>query len=328
MNQFEPLQNHCIFRTRQAFTSHARVAEELADHYLDWHGSKVDTRFCKMNTPRLSLYALRYGSEVSILPDVYEDFSLIHFAHHGQIDVTADKYSQALETGRVLISSPKENIKLRWSEDSEQLILRLPHELTKSVAADLGRPELHKALVETPGKVLATSQSTLWQSQLQGFVNLEKGQRDHFQLAPWLAHVEQSLAMFLLLQYAAGERIDKKDTPTLRNIFRRKRRDALYEFALANLTMPVTLCEMANAAALSCRQLNEICQAEFKAPPMAWLRSLRLDAARKAIQSVPDGPLSAIAMEYGFFHLGRFSEQYRRQFGETPSETLKSATNG
>jgi AraC-like DNA-binding protein len=33
--------------------------------------------------------------------------------------------------------------------------------------------------------------------------------------------------------------------------------------------------------------------------------------------------LTELAMEFGFFHLGRFSEQYRKQFGELPSETLK-----
>jgi AraC-like DNA-binding protein len=33
--------------------------------------------------------------------------------------------------------------------------------------------------------------------------------------------------------------------------------------------------------------------------------------------------ISSIAMGWGFTHLGRFSSDYKKLFGETPSETLK-----
>ncbi|MBE1043174.1 helix-turn-helix domain-containing protein, partial [Escherichia coli] len=33
--------------------------------------------------------------------------------------------------------------------------------------------------------------------------------------------------------------------------------------------------------------------------------------------------LTELALDFGFAHLGRFAEQYRRQFGELPSETLR-----
>ena len=33
--------------------------------------------------------------------------------------------------------------------------------------------------------------------------------------------------------------------------------------------------------------------------------------------------LTELALDYGFVHLGRFSESYRLQFGELPSSTLK-----
>ena len=35
------------------------------------------------------------------------------------------------------------------------------------------------------------------------------------------------------------------------------------------------------------------------------------------------GTISDLAMSWGFTHMGRFSVEYRRHFGETPSETLK-----
>lgn len=59
--------------------------------------------------------------------------------------------------------------------------------------------------------------------------------------------------------------------------------------------------------------------------PRAWLRLCRLDRARRAILQPGEAPrtVSRIAMEAGFFHLGRFSAYYSQLFAETPFDTLK-----
>jgi AraC-like DNA-binding protein len=43
-----------------------------------------------------------------------------------------------------------------------------------------------------------------------------------------------------------------------------------------------------------------------------------LSDASCAVRSVTE-----LAMDYGFLHLGRFSEVYRQRFGELPSETFR-----
>jgi AraC family ethanolamine operon transcriptional activator len=35
-----------------------------------------------------------------------------------------------------------------------------------------------------------------------------------------------------------------------------------------------------------------------------------------------------VALEFGFWHLGRFAEQYKGMFGESPHETLRCAAGG
>jgi len=39
----------------------------------------------------------------------------------------------------------------------------------------------------------------------------------------------------------------------------------------------------------------------------------------------PGASVTQIAMNHGFFHLGRFSKVYREQFGEKPNDTLRKA---
>ncbi|MEO8683587.1 MAG: helix-turn-helix domain-containing protein [Devosia sp.] len=60
-----------------------------------------------------------------------------------------------------------------------------------------------------------------------------------------------------------------------------------------------------------------------------WLRQRRLDRARRALTRTSTGTstksVAQIAMENGFFHLGRFAAYYAQTFHETPLETIRSA---
>lgn len=304
------------------------VAEELSDHFLRWHGRRIDTRMCKFDTPRLSLYSLRYGAEVSIVPDCYDGFSLVHFSLSGCIEVEADHDRQQVPQGRALVSTPRRSINLRWSEGSEQIILRLPHSLLQETAAGLGKSAAFSAALQKPGLVLDAGSSRLWQAQLKAFVALENSTRRNAAFDPWLSHMEQGMAMFLLLQddrpaghkpVPAGDMADDR---------RQRRLDRLHEFALTHLDQPVTLADLANAAALSQRQLNAFCHAELGQSPLSWLRGLRLDAIRAALVADPQTNLADLAMLHGFFHLGRFSASYCNRFGELPSQTRRNAKGG
>jgi TolB-like protein len=55
----------------------------------------------------------------------------------------------------------------------------------------------------------------------------------------------------------------------------------------------------------------------------AFHRDLRLDAARQALND--DTDVTAAAGAHGFSHFSHFTAQYRRRFGELPSETLQLA---
>ncbi len=61
-------------------------------------------------------------------------------------------------------------------------------------------------------------------------------------------------------------------------------------------------------------------------PERTWFRCMKLNAIRREMQGSPDTGerISDIAMRWGFLHLGRFSEDYRRLFRERPTDTLRS----
>jgi AraC family ethanolamine operon transcriptional activator len=60
--------------------------------------------------------------------------------------------------------------------------------------------------------------------------------------------------------------------------------------------------------------------------PCAYLHLMRLNGARRMLlRAIPGTKVNDAVEAYGFWHLSRFSRDYRRHFGELPSRTLQRA---
>ncbi len=77
------------------------------------------------------------------------------------------------------------------------------------------------------------------------------------------------------------------------------------------------------AAGVSRHKLFEGFRQYFGLSPMAYLKQYRLEQVRRNLfDDRNHGNVSSIAMDWGFTHLGRFAADYRKLFGETPSQTV------
>jgi len=96
-------------------------------------------------------------------------------------------------------------------------------------------------------------------------------------------------------------------------------------FVEANVARPLTVHDMAAAAGVSLRTLQQMFRTERAETPHAYLARARLDAVRLALlRADPDrDTVAAIARTWGFLGLGRFAAAYREAFGENPSATLR-----
>ena len=72
------------------------------------------------------------------------------------------------------------------------------------------------------------------------------------------------------------------------------------------------------------RTLRKHFRAFIAVSPLTFWRQLRLAAARAYLQEGSnDTSITEAAAQFGFGHFGRFAQDYRRHFGEPPSETLR-----
>ena len=96
------------------------------------------------------------------------------------------------------------------------------------------------------------------------------------------------------------------------------------DYMEANLTSPIGLAEIATAAGGPGRTLLDHFNRYRGLSPMGYLRGARFARVREALRyAEPEEDVTGIAMSLGFTHMGRFSVEYRKRFGESPSETLK-----
>jgi AraC-like DNA-binding protein len=97
-------------------------------------------------------------------------------------------------------------------------------------------------------------------------------------------------------------------------------------YARARRYQSVTIAELCDAVGASERRLRYAFTDSYGMSPTAYLRVRALHSARERLsQGDVHQTVTQTATDFGFWHLGRFSGQYRTLFGESPSDTLAQA---
>lgn len=99
---------------------------------------------------------------------------------------------------------------------------------------------------------------------------------------------------------------------------------AAVEFLHAHASEPLTVLDVGRAADLSVRALQESFQRIFETTPMHYLREIRMRHTHADLLAAEPGSVTVgqVAAQWGFTHMGRFSNAYHRRFGEYPRSTL------
>ena len=91
----------------------------------------------------------------------------------------------------------------------------------------------------------------------------------------------------------------------------------------------VRIENLCSATGVGVRTLQRCFREYFDVTITEYLKTVRLNAAYRSLDAshTDHTTVAAIALQYGFTHLGRFSVNFRERFGESPSTTLV-ARNG
>jgi AraC-like DNA-binding protein len=293
------------WRTRSIDQAQGHMSGVFAEHRLEGRGGELDFEHFTLTGPRLSLHRLRYGAEVLVDAPALERFYLLQLTLTGACEITQGRRTSTVREGELLVISPMQPYRKRWSASCSQLIVRLDRNLVEEAWGDRYGPETSQALEFAFAKAPPVSAAHL-RAALSA-----AGSRDQ---------TERTIADALV----AALPPDASDTgsPAASRLVRRA--EAFMESFLAQ---DLAITEVARATGVTTRSLERAFRQVRGSTIVACLRRLRLERAQRALQSAGDDgrTVTEIAISLGLLHPGRFSMAYKRQFGEAPSETLRSA---
>jgi AraC family ethanolamine operon transcriptional activator len=97
------------------------------------------------------------------------------------------------------------------------------------------------------------------------------------------------------------------------------------DYIESHLDAPLGLETLARVTGVSSRSICSAFRELLGISPQQYIKARRLAAARQVLlhNCDPDMTVTDVAHQFGLFHLGHFTADYKRQFGELPSKTLK-----
>jgi AraC family ethanolamine operon transcriptional activator len=124
---------------------------------------------------------------------------------------------------------------------------------------------------------------------------------------------------------AIPERIGSSELKSIAS--RKKLVDRACETVLAQQDAPLSMLELCSRLGTSQRKLEYCFKSVLGMSPARYLRVARLNGVRRELKRGNSAGLGVqdIATRWGFWQLGEFAADYRRQFGELPSATLNAA---
>jgi AraC-like DNA-binding protein len=168
-------------------------------------------------------------------------------------------------------------------------------------------------LSSPPGQTLELLARTIFVSASEGSIKSDK--------AGALLSEAALRLIFENFPHRLSERLNRRQLDAMPRHIR-----TAIEFMHANLHLPLTLGDIAQAAGVSARSLQIGFQQFRDTTPLAYLRDVRLQAAHEEL-SLPENilPISEVALKWGFTQMGRFAARYKAVYGLLPSETARRA---
>lgn len=262
----------------------------------------------------LDLCRISYGGSVRVTSPALETIYHLQILLRGHCLWRTHHDEHYLAPGELLLINPDDPVDLTYSDDCEKFILKLPVSLLRA-SCDEQRWKVPDQGVRFARNLYALHELESL-TRLLGLVCLEAEADDN--ALQTQEHYNRIVASKLLTQL--GSNVCRELSLPQAASF-----EHLIEYIESNLQQDISAEHLAACAQISLRSLYTLFERHSGRTPKQYVRERKLARIHSCL-SDPNchvRSVTEIALDYGFLHLGRFSESYKNSFGELPSDTLR-----
>lgn len=261
----------------------------------------------------LDLCRLHYAGQVRILAPALDELYHLQILLRGRCLWQGRDGARCYGSGELMLLNPNEPVDLVYSDDCEKFIVKLPASLLERVCQARGW------VLPSAGIRFIRPQAQRPSSDILDLLSLICHEAEAALPGGFHEPYLQILASKLLLQLPSNLAAPASRSEPC------SRFAQLVEHIEAHLDEELSPRQLAAQAHLSERALFSLFQREVGCAPLEFVRQLRLERVRQMLLDPQASARSVteVALAHGFLHLGRFAQQYRTRFGETPSATWR-----
>jgi AraC-like DNA-binding protein len=273
----------------------------------------------RVGHPRLKrvvdLCCLRQADPTECVPAVEDGAYEIHLVLNGHCRAPQLRHARQLGVGHIVMHPAEKSVELNCSDDFDSVIVRLPVTTVRELCVEHGwvKPESTGAFSAMP--LRADERQRLVQ-----LCDLVRAEVESETTPPAvLQHYARVLTCKLIATLHQGSIHGEPDAQV--RCFAR-----VVQYVDDNIRHDITAERLAQHSGLSVRSLYTLFEKKAAMTPKAYIRKKKLEHVYSTLMDPASrvANVTAVALEFGFTHLGRFAELYRQTFGILPSTSLKA----
>jgi len=265
------------------------------------------------------MYVVGYGADAEVGPAELVDSYIVNLPLAGNGMVVADR-QEVLAAPTVV--SPGQRFRARKCADGTSLFVVIARDtVDKAVRDVLGEPPSTPVRFAVPIDP-RNDEAVQWIALLRAVAGAADG--GLLARSPLAAgHSEQLLVHGLLgfQPHSRSEAFAGPAPPAAPASLRRA-----MTFCDENASQPISVVDVAAAARVSVRTLQDIFRTHAQITPLGYLRRVRLEYAHRDLLAAAENgtqtTVTDVALRWGFVHLSRFAQLYRDTYGHLPSQAL------